>query len=174
MRKIIIPLIAIATFIIVGSILGYLITSKNPKEQDIDFSIFQIKKSDKKAISIGDTQVFVDVADTIQERQLGLSGRKKLGKNEGMLFVFEKEDTQPSIWMKEMEFTIDIIWINDDKVIQIDQDVPIPKAGTTDKELEIYKPYMGIDYVLEVNAGFAQKHGIVVGDSIDLSEVAID
>ena len=130
-----------------------------------------IKREDKKVVVLGNKKVYVELADTPQKRQLGLSGRKKLGKDEGMLFIFDGKDSQPSFWMEGMQFAIDIIWINDEEVSQVHLDVLPPKPETASSELSLYKPYNPIDYVLEVNAGFVEKHGIAVGTSVDLSKI---
>ena len=52
------------------------------------------------------------VADTPQERAVGLSGYAGLPENVGMLFVFP-EPRQPSFWMKGMEFSLDLVWIRE-------------------------------------------------------------
>lgn len=130
-----------------------------------------IKTSDKPVVTVGETKVSVDIVHTPQKRQIGLSGRKKLGKNEGMLFVFEDADTRPAFWMEGMLFPIDIIWINDGEISQLHLDVPPPEPDTSTSELPFYQPYVGIDYVLEVNAGFVKQQGIAVGDTVDLSQI---
>lgn len=55
-------------------------------------------------------------ADTIMARQNGLSGREEISNNSAMLFIFDKPATQ-CMWMKDMKFDIDIIWLNEDKKI---------------------------------------------------------
>lgn len=97
------------------------------------------------------------------ELRQGLSGKEKLAKNKGMLFVFPKEDKY-SFWMKDMRFSIDIIWINNDKIIHIEENLPIP----TTNYLEEYSPEEPARYVLEINAGLSQKYGFKVGDTVKL------
>lgn len=122
----------------------------------------------KTKIYVGETEILVEIANTARKRQKGLSKRESLAEREGMLFVFAQEDVQPPFWMKEMEFAIDIIWIDDDKVVQIDENVPAPESDTPDSELKFYPPNQPIDYVLEVKAGFADQNDIKVGDDINL------
>ena len=55
--------------------------------------------------------VCASVADTPEARQQGLSGRAGLGESEGMLFVFPK-DGEYAFWMKDMRFSIDILWLS--------------------------------------------------------------
>src|SRR3989338_5701660 len=59
---------------------------------------------------IGDQAVRVTVADTPESRERGLSGRDGLASDEGMLFVFQN-DGYHTFWMKDMLFSIDIIWL---------------------------------------------------------------
>lgn len=127
--------------------------------------------STKPYVSIEDTEIFVDIADSPRELQLGLSGRKSLSKNEGMLFVFQPSDAKPSFWMEGMLFDIDIIWINDEKIVQMDLGVPKPKANTPSNQLPLYQPYVGVDYVLEVNSGLSKDNGFAVGDAVDFSNL---
>ena len=114
-----------------------------------------------------ETRIRVLVADTPQERAAGLSGYDGLPEDTGMLFVFP-EPRQPSFWMKGMEFALDIIWIADGRVVQIDASVlPAPK-DTPDDQLPRYRPDEPITHVLELSAGSADRLGITVGDRIAL------
>ncbi|MGB6881980.1 MAG: DUF192 domain-containing protein, partial [Microgenomates group bacterium] len=110
------------------------------------------------------------VKTEIQRRQ-GLSGKENLPEGEGMLFIFESKNIQPPFWMKDMKFAIDIIWIDDDKIVQIDKDIQPPEPGASDNKLVLYTPNQPIDYVLEVNAGFSEENKIKVGDSVNLSVI---
>lgn len=116
-----------------------------------------------KTVYLGDKELKVEVADSEAKRKRGLSGRAGIGENDGLLFVFDQENTRPKFWMKEMRFSIDIIWINDGKVVQIDKEVAPPEEGTRDKSLKLYAPNQPIDLVLEVEAGFSDKFTIKEG-----------
>ena len=63
-------------------------------------------------LCVNEARINVLVADTPQERAVGLSGYPGLPEDAGMLFVFP-EPRQPSFWMKGMEFALDLIWIRD-------------------------------------------------------------
>lgn len=127
------------------------------------------KQMDK--IKVGETEIWVEMAETPQEKARGLSGKEKLEKDEGLLFAFENK-TQPSFWMKDMNFAIDIIWIADGKIVGIEKNVPAPGEGTLDSELKFYKPEVGIDYVLEVNGGYSEKNSINLGNKVEIPEVS--
>lgn len=119
------------------------------------------KKTDKQKIIIKDQPLLVEIADTPQKRKRGLSYRKSLNKDEGMLFVFE----EPGIYgfsMKGMRFGLDFIWIKDQRIVAITSNV----EPEQDQALKIYYPPQPIDMVLEVNAGWAEENRIEIGDEI--------
>jgi hypothetical protein len=120
--------------------------------------------ANRRAVHIGDALVRAEVVITPERMRRGLSGQKALGANEGMLFVYPQPGTY-SFWMKDMLFPIDIIWIRDNTVVAIDKDVPVPAAG---QEPKLYAPPVPINRVLEVNAGFAKKHHIKAGNSVQV------
>ncbi|MEK7472289.1 MAG: DUF192 domain-containing protein [Patescibacteria group bacterium] len=96
------------------------------------------------------------VADDEAERTLGLSGRDGLDGNRAMLFIFDKPDIH-SIWMKDMKFAIDIVWLDEDKkVVSIDAGV---KPDTYPKK---FKPDTPSKYVVEFAEGRASELGIKV------------
>ena len=115
-------------------------------------------------VSVGNTGFQVDVAQTPEERSLGLSGRPSLAPGTGMLFVFEEESSH-SFWMKEMQFPLDFLWIDTScAVADITVDVPPPAEGTELSELPTYQPQVPVRFVLEINAGDVAAAGISVGD----------
>lgn len=85
---------------------------------------------------------------------------------EGLFFVFDNPGSY-GIWMKDMKFAIDILWIGEDrKVMAIAINVP-PEPGKKDPELAVYKPDGNAKYVLEVNAGLVNLNGIKAGDQVN-------
>lgn len=118
-------------------------------------------------VKIRDISIPVQIANNDKDRTQGLSNRNSLAQNEGMLFTFP-ENSRPFFWMKDMLFSIDIIWINEGKIVHIDQDVPKPEPNTPDYKLPLYSPPTKINYVLEVNAGFTQKYGIKTSDIVEI------
>ncbi|MCR4263242.1 MAG: DUF192 domain-containing protein, partial [Candidatus Roizmanbacteria bacterium] len=63
--------------------------------------------------TIGETKLFVEIADTPEKKSKGLGGRTFLADDYGMLFPSENQPYLPVFWMKGMEVPIDIIWIKD-------------------------------------------------------------
>lgn len=109
-------------------------------------------------VRIHDTDIKVDVVETPEERNKGLSGRESLANGEGMLFVFEKMDTY-SFWMPDMHFAIDIIWLDENMKVMHIQENATPESYPTN-----FTPPVPAKYVLEVPAYFSKEKGIVVGD----------
>ncbi len=109
----------------------------------------------------------IDIADTIPKQVQGLSGRASMTADQGMLFIFPFART-PGFWMYDMKFPLDIIWINGNRVVDIQKNAPIPLPGVASSSLPVYYPPGPIDNVLEVNAGTADKYGIKAGDSVDI------
>ena len=102
----------------------------------------------------------IELMHTDEEKARGLMFRKGLDEGRGMFFVFDQEDIYP-FWMKNMAFPIDIIWFDRElRAVHIEANVP---ACSTDP-CPVYTPGARAMYVLEIPAGAALKHGIVLGD----------
>src|SRR3989344_8005153 len=69
-----------------------------------------------QTVNLKGEKIVVEVADTVAKQIQGLSGRASMKNNEGMLFVFKEEAIQ-SFWMKDMQFSLDILWIDENKII---------------------------------------------------------
>ena len=78
-----------------------------------------------RQLQINSQTLNVEIAGTPAEQQQGLSGRKAMADNQGMLFAFGSLQT-PAFWMKDMDFNLDFIWIAGGKVIGITSDVLAP------------------------------------------------
>ena len=113
-------------------------------------------------VQIGAVKIPVELATTSASQQKGLSGRKSLDADKGMLFVFARPDRY-RFWMPDMHFALDMIWIQDGKVADIDENVSNDFNPAAPK---FYSPSSPVRYVLEVNAGFSLRHGIHVGDAV--------
>ncbi len=158
-KQIILPLLAVIAFItIVG--LYYQKTSNPP----VVFTNF---------ITINGKRLNVEIANTGSLREKGLSGRVNMPEDSGMFFIFDSQDITPTFWMKGMNFSLDIIWINDGKIVKIDKNIPPPPSNTRDDQLKKFDSGSPIDYVLEVNGGYSDKNKISVGDSIDFSNAKV-
>jgi uncharacterized protein len=121
------------------------------KEGELTF----LSKTGRKKIIKIDTEI----ADNAYEREKGLMYRRSLPDNAGMLFIFEQSGPL-SFWMRNTYIPLDIIFVDGNKQI-----ITIHK----DTEPLSYSPFASkrhAKYVVEVNAGFCDKYGIVIGDFI--------
>src|SRR3989338_4893696 len=108
-------------------------------------------ESGKKILTVANQCFEVGIADNALTRAQGLSGRPSLGENEGLLFVFSSPGNY-GFWMKGLNFPIDIVWLNGDKIIGFSENLqPEPEKNVFN--LSIYYPPVEADKVLEINAG---------------------
>lgn len=120
----------------------------------------------KPTLTIGSTKITVEIVSTPSSRAKGLSGRKSLPENSGMLFNFSSPGVQ-TFWMKDMRFALDFIWINSGRVVKLHQDIPPPSQ--TNGIPEIVYSEVPITQVLEVPSGFVAARGISIGDAVVLN-----
>lgn len=108
------------------------------------------------------TQTYtLEIAASEPARVHGLSDRQSLDTNKGMLFVFNTANTQ-CIWMKDMHFSLDIIWLDaGKKVVKIEQNVS-PETYPENFCAEDTK------YVVELNAGEVKKNEVSVGTTVKM------
>lgn len=124
------------------------------------YFFFQSKALTKK-VTVDNTEMEVEVADTLPKMIKGLMFRKSLAEGSGMLFLFDT-DGYHGIWMMNMSFPIDIIWIDSEHdIVDI-----VKNAQPCGISCPIYKPKEKARYVLEVNVGFTDKYSIKIGDSV--------
>ncbi|MBP7821070.1 DUF192 domain-containing protein [Candidatus Saccharibacteria bacterium] len=84
-------------------------------------SVLLLKVNNKQTIYIDNNKFSAEIVATDKERQKGLSGRESLAWKHAMVFNFEQEDYW-NIWMKDMKFPIDVLWVNKDgKIISIEK-----------------------------------------------------
>ncbi len=118
--------------------------------------------------TINNQKFNVEVAKDDKSRQVGLSGRKSLDQNKGMVFLFEKKGKY-SFWMKNTLIPLDIIFIDGEKIVHIAKNAKPEKEnkGT----LPIYTTPTDADKVLEINGGLSNKYNFKNGDTVTFSNV---
>ncbi|NTV40973.1 MAG: DUF192 domain-containing protein [Candidatus Moranbacteria bacterium] len=100
----------------------------------------------------------VEIAEDEDEKSIGLGGRQSLCTDCGMLFVFNKPGKY-AFWMKDMLFSLDILWIKDKKVVFIEKNISFDSGNK-------FVSSENADSVLEINAGIVDSFGIRIGDFI--------
>jgi hypothetical protein len=109
---------------------------------------------------VGGRPVRCDVLDEASEWVHGLSGRDHLPLDTGLWFVFATADYH-GIWMKDMRFAIDILWVDEGmRIVTLKEGVE-PATYPT-----VFRPVRPARYVLEVPAGFARGRALHVGDPL--------
>jgi uncharacterized membrane protein (UPF0127 family) len=110
------------------------------------------------SLTVAGRQFELQLANTSAERTRGLSGQQGMAADQGMLFVFDKAASQ-CFWMKDMQFSIDMIWLDASRrVTAVSDRVPpasYPQSFCANGQ-----------YVLELNAGLAAELGITPGKTL--------
>ncbi|MEX1014316.1 MAG: DUF192 domain-containing protein [Candidatus Paceibacterota bacterium] len=120
----------------------------------------------KSQIKINEQIIIAEVVSKEADIRKGLSGRESIGINEGMLFLFDEASIK-TFWMKDMNFPIDIVWIRDNKVVGIEENVK-PESRVEDNELSLYVSPEEVDRVLELMAGRTRILRAGVGDEVSI------
>lgn len=115
-------------------------------------------------VTIGRARIATEVARTPEAKARGLGGRDGLAWDHGMLFPYRRPDFL-AFWMKDMRFSIDIVWIRDGRIVDIAHRVPFDPGGPG----PTVRPRELADAVLEVPAGYAQAHGWRRGDAVEVA-----
>lgn len=114
----------------------------------------------------------VVLASSPAQLEQGLSRRRRIGAD-GMLFLFPSRQ-QTAFWMYQMRFPLDFIWIDGEKIVQLDQQVPSPVSfSTSSSAVATVRPTQPVTAVLEVPAGFIQAKNLRLGDTFQLEEKTV-
>lgn len=162
-KQILLPLLGVMAFIIAVGIFA-----QKSDTMNLSKYLTGSNSSLQKVVTIDGKNINVEIADSESTREKGLSGRTSLDQNSGMLFVFDSTPVAATFWMKGMLIPLDMIWIQGEKIVSVNKNIPVPSKNTPDNKLQVFSPGQSIDYVLEVNGGFCDKNNINVGDSVAL------
>ncbi|MFZ1977634.1 MAG: DUF192 domain-containing protein [Bacteroidota bacterium] len=153
-------------FIILIIVIAIAVPKKN--DQDTASAAPQFKKEGELIFLRKDDQpiigIDIEIADNDSRREVGMMERPAMDELKGMLFVFD-EEFYASFWMKNCVLSLDMIFINKTGLI-----VTIHKNTTPFSE-QNYTATAPTLLVLEVNAGFTDRHNISVGDRITWKRV---
>lgn len=108
----------------------------------------------------------LEVADTFRKLSVGLMKHGRIPKNGGMLLVFRKEGRH-GIWMMNMKFAIDILWLDKrNRIVHIVEDAEPCRSIFS---CEVYKPGKNAACVIELSAGSARRYRMKTGDRISFN-----
>ncbi len=118
------------------------------------------------SLQINGHAIRAEVARTPDERAQGLMNRRHMGKNDGMLFVFEQ--AQPvSMWMKNTLLPLSVAFIDEQgRIINIAEMLP--------ETLDSHSSLAPAKYALEMNAGWFDQHGILAGKLVEGIDAALN
>lgn len=152
--------IGIATIVL---IIALVFALNNCQDETSDVHYYKFKKEGEltfvDSVENPIIKIDIEIADNDYERQLGLMNRQSMEEMQGMLFIFPQQQYQ-SFWMRNTLFSLDMLFINSNKEI-----VTIHK-NTTPLSEQSYPSSAPAIYVLEVNAGFCDRHNIKLGDKV--------
>ncbi len=113
----------------------------------------------------GGVSLTIELATSSEARMRGLSGRKVIPGDYGMLFVFEKEGVY-GFWMKDTLASLDFFWLDaQGQVVSVTENVD-PSSYP-----RVFYPPRPVRYVLETTAGFAHAHNVATGTQLRLQNV---
>lgn len=128
----------------------------------IDLDVFDRGAEDgdwDNKVSLGKCEFRLEFVIDNESRQAGLSNRDSLCEDCGMLFEFPDKGRR-TFWMKDMRFDLDIIWLEDFKVVGIEKNIPYGFKGTLPSPASVNR-------VLEINAGKSDECNIEEGSVLE-------
>lgn len=108
-------------------------------------------------------RIDVEIADTVPKRSRGLSFRESVPPLTGMLFIFDSK-AKHSFWMKDTLVPLDIIWLNNHRIVHIEHSVPVPPPNTQNPPT--LHPSKDANFVLELAAGEAHRLKLTPGSRL--------
>ena len=112
------------------------------------------------------TKIFAEPVQQQKDMMRGMMFKDSLGANQGMLFIYAKEDRVP-YWTFQVRMPLDIIWIDHQHRVV---DLALNAQPCRSRQSDVCPTYGGHEpaqFVLEVNGGVAAKNQVKIGDALD-------
>jgi len=147
-------ILAITSFLLIKNINSKNIKKESKENNQNQENISQplAQPSPLPTITIENCTFIIETAISPEQKQQGLSQRQSLNQDSGMLFIFDQKNKY-GFWMKDMNFALDFVWISDDKIVDLSENVPIFKNNQITKII----PKNPVNKVLEINAGMIKQ-----------------
>ena len=156
-------LIPVTIAAVIIGVVGLMTLPSDSKLESVEFP--------RGTIMVDDVPLEVQIADSEPRRVRGLMFQEQLPYDQGMIFVFQESGFY-SLWMLNMQFSLDMIWFdNDGKVVHIEKNVSPCKTALEITTCQSIVPDGEALYVLEVTSGFVDQNN-VTKDSV-LSIISI-
>lgn len=136
-------------------------------ESDFNLAV-RTKASKHLSLEIKGNNFSLEVVNMSAEMYRGLSGRKNLCANCGMIFVFPNAAVR-SFVMRDMNFPLDIIFLSEGRIVKLYENL----APEGSNPLNFYSSLAPVDTVLEINAGLARQLGLKIGDRLNLPDLSV-
>ncbi len=120
---------------------------------------------DKTEVNVAGNIFETRVADTTKLQIRGLSGSEPLAVDEAMLFVYPDKQLR-EFWMKDMLFSIDLLWIEDNTIVAWQENMAMPSPEATVFDLTTYISPQPVNSVLELPAGTVKRLSLNIGDQV--------
>ena len=104
-------------------------------------------------VALGAERLTLETAVSMEVQMRGLSGRTKIPAD-GMLFVFPQAEPH-YLWMKDMNFPLDMIWLCDRTIVGITYCATMPPENERHNPAQLYHSPVPVDMIIEVEAGRA-------------------
>jgi uncharacterized membrane protein (UPF0127 family) len=156
-------LIPISIAAVIIGVVGLMTMPSEIKLESVEFPMGTIK--------VDDVPLQVMIADTEPRRVRGLMFEDQLPYDQGMIFVFEESGLY-SLWMLNMQFSLDMIWFNQDgEVVHIEKNVPPCKTALEITTCQSIIPDAEAVYILEVTSGFVDKNNITKDSMLSIISI---
>ena len=132
----------------------------------LGISYYSFSRYNEDTVDINGYIFKVELVQSSEATSLGLSGRESIAHDEAMLFIFSDKKIR-SFWMKDMNFDIDLLWIDDNQIVAWEKNMPAWQNVKADYDLPVYNSPQPIDKVLEIRAGLIDELNIQIGDTIE-------
>lgn len=117
-------------------------------------------------IKAGEREFLVELADTQELKRQGLMNRKTMPGSHGLLMIFKHDKLVP-IWMKNMQFPIDVVWLSSEGVVIDIKTLPVCK----EMPCKVFYPAQPARFVLEVGASLFPLN---LGDKVEIIDASRD
>jgi len=145
-------LIPVTIAAVIIGVVGMMTLPSDSKLESVEFP--------RGTIMLDEVPIEVQIADTEPRRVRGLMFQDQMPLDQGMIFVFQEPGLY-SLWMLNMQFSLDMIWFDGDgKIVHIEKDVAPCKTALEITTCQSIIPESEALYVLEVTSGFIDQNNI--------------
>ncbi len=156
-------LIPISIAAVIIGVVGLMSIPSESKLESVEFP--------RGTIMVDEVPLEVQIADTEPRRVRGLMFQDQLPFDQGMIFVFDEPGLY-SLWMLNMQFSLDMIWFDKDgNVVHIEKDVPPCKSALEIATCQSVVPEGEALYVLEVTSGFIVQNNITEDSVLNIISI---